>query len=177
MLKADEREMKTVLLVGTSHEYQLAKTPSVRGADAFGRFVEQICASSTVAAIGEEMNPEALRQLKATQSICKKIADTARIPHIYCDPDNKIRRNLNIKGEQDIKEEAFFQNWDEMKTETEIRRSHSVREAYWLEQITNFNIWPILFICGSNHVDPFSDMLWKNGLPVEIVAKDWEPPK
>ena len=176
MLEVGEREMKAVLLVGTCHKYQVINDTAVAGTEAFECFIERICGSYRVAAIGEEMNPEALRQLKAAQSVCKKISDAVRIPHRYCDPDNEIRSNLNIVDEQDIRTEAFFRDWDESKVESEVGNSHSFRELYWLGQIMSFNIWPLLFVCGSNHIGSFSNILQENHIEIEIIAKDWKPP-
>jgi len=47
------------------------------------------------------------------------------------------------------------------------------REHYWLEQLQEFNRWPVLFICGAEHSLPFFDLLQANNIDAILLAKDW----
>lgn len=87
------RKMRTVILIGTSHKYQLPGGPT---ADEFRAFIERVCAEFHVRAIAEEASLEALAQKHASQSACEKIANDLGISHRYCDPNNEQRTALGI---------------------------------------------------------------------------------
>jgi len=164
--------MRSVILIGTGHKHQW---PGVPTADEFRAFIEHVCAEFHVRAIAEEMSAEALAQKHISQSACEKIAKALGISHRYCDPNNKRRTALGIKGEQEIRYAGFQNDWDKEELEREIRASHSIREHYWMEQLLDLDCWPTLFVCGANHVEPFQELLVANGLSVHVVARDWAP--
>jgi len=56
-----------------------------------------------------------------------------------------------------------------------IEESYRQREQIWLEKIVSLNKWPLLFICGANHFDPFSELLKHNNIRVVALDKDWAP--
>jgi hypothetical protein len=91
--------MNRIVLIGTSHTYQL---PDNAYASAFADFIRNSIDSSDATAIAEEMNLEALAQKGASQSICSRIANERGIRHLYCDPDNGTRNRLQIRGENGI---------------------------------------------------------------------------
>ncbi len=164
--------MRIVALIGTSHCYQHPENPD---AGAFRAFVEQACATSRVRAIAEEMSLEAVSQKNAIQSLCKKIADAAGLLHRYCDLNNEQRQALHIQDEQVIKANAWLQSWDQERVEREVRASHEIRERHWLNELLTLDIWPILFVCGANHIEPFRVALETSGFRVDIVIRDWSP--
>jgi hypothetical protein len=161
--------MRTVALVGTSHKYQL---PATIGADDFQTFLANICIASKVTAIGEEMSVEGLMQKCASESVCKTISNTLSIAH-YCDMDNEQRKARSVIGVLDIEYEAYRNDWSCEKLAREIRTSHDIRERYWLGELLDLNTWPVIFVCGADHVEPFRTLLETNGLHVDIVARDW----
>ncbi len=164
--------MRTVALNGTSHKYQFLGNAD---AGAFGDFIEKVCLASRVEAIAEEMSPEALLQKQASRSVCKKIADAAGLVHRYCDPNNEQRNALHIRDELDIKCGAIFHNWDQERVEREVRASHEIRERHWLNQLFILDVWPVLFVCGANHIDSFCGALETSGLHIVLVARNWAP--
>jgi|SRR6516162_4401242 hypothetical protein len=164
--------MKTAVLVGTSHKYELPDIPS---SAKFRRFIERVCSANAIRSIAEEMSIEALQQTQALESTCEIVANSRGIPHKYCDPNNDKRSRLGIRGETDIRLQGFHQDWDEDSIEAAVRVSHQIREAYWLRQILALDVWPALFVCGANHVGHFADLLKEHGINTEIAASDWEP--
>jgi len=44
-----------------------------------------------------------------------------------------------------------------------------------LEQLDELDVWPLLFILGANHYEPFSKLLQDNGVEVIEGYRDWEP--
>jgi len=162
---------RIIALIGTSHKYQRPGHPAE---SEFRSLINQVCASLKVQAIAEEMSLEALAQQHATQSICEKIAKAAGLPHRYCDPDNEQRRDLNIRDEQNIQDEGFNCNWNPERIEEEVAASHAIRERHWLTLLLQLDRWPVLFVCGDNHIDSFCQMLKNNNLHVDAKARDWQ---
>jgi hypothetical protein len=165
--------MKSVVLIGTSHKYQLPGNPAEQE---FRNLLEQTCKAHEVRAIAEEMSVEALAQKGASQSLCEQIANAKSIAHRYCDPNNEQRQALGIGQEYDIsniKYKAFFNDWDSDRLEQEIRATHAIRERHWLNQLLDLNCWPVLFVCGANHIKSFCNELEANGLHADVVARDW----
>lgn len=165
-------EMRTVALIGTSYKYQLPQTPA---SDEFRAFVGQVCAASKIRAIAEEMNFEALSQQHASHSVCEEIANAAGLTHRYCDLSNEQRKELHIRQENDIRIEGFFNNRDQERIERDVRASHEIRERHWLRQLLELDYWPVLFICGANHIEHFHRALELSGLHGVVVARDWAP--
>jgi hypothetical protein len=71
--------------------------------------------------------------------------------------------------------DGFINNWSAEKIEEESKTSHSIRERHWLTELLNLNNWPVLFICGAEHVSPFQQLLQENALSAEVAAPDWAP--
>jgi len=64
--------MRRLVLVGTSHKYQL---PENHAANEFRAFIEQVCITRQARCITEEMSQEALAQKRVSQSVCGQIAN------------------------------------------------------------------------------------------------------
>lgn len=164
--------MNQISLIGTSHSYQL---PDNAHASAFASFIRSVLDSSNFAVIAEEMSPEALSQKGASQSVCKQVADERGIHHLYCDPDNQVRKELRIQGENDIRADGFFKNHSEDEINRNVHASHACREQYWLDRILTLGCWPVLFVCGANHVEGFSANVQAQGLSPKVLVADWSP--
>jgi hypothetical protein len=162
--------MKSVVLVGTSHKYQLPRNPAEQE---FRNLLARVCEAYGVQAIAEEMSIEALVQKRAAQSLGEHIADAKGITHRYCDPNNGQRKLLHIRQEQDIRTEAFLNDWDSERLEQEIRAAHAIRERHWLDHLLDLNCWPTLFVCGADHIRSFGGLLDQNGLRAHVVTLDW----
>jgi hypothetical protein len=48
------------------------------------------------------------------------------------------------------------------------------REEIWIEELRCLDVFPVLFIFGSDHVDTFTDLLLKSGFQPFIVARAWK---
>ena len=165
-------DIRTVVLLGTSHKYQHPDNPS---SAQFRKFVDHVCDTYLIRAIGEEMSTEVLQQKQILKSICEIIANSRDLSHKYCDPNNEERSRLGIRGETDIRQQGFFGNWDEERIEAAVRESHQIREIYWLQQLLELDVWPALFVCGANHVSVFARLLTDRGVNVQVEAADWTP--
>ena len=164
--------MNQIVLIGTSHEYQHCGKP---GADVFERFIMSHLDSPTFTAIAEEMSCEALSEQGTAQSVGSQVACQRDIRHLYCDPNSQTRNRLGVRQEAEIRIAASFANHSEERVRQLIQESYDLREQYWLDQILTLDCWPVLFICGANHVDSFRTKIEARGLSASILTRDWSP--
>jgi hypothetical protein len=146
--------MRRVFIIGTTHLFQFGPTPltplSPSQFDEFRKFLRQSAQRQHVQVIAEEMSLEALAKRNLIGgSLPSQIAKELGLVHRYCDPDNPTRQEKGISG-------------------------NLAREAYWRDQILSLGLFPVLFVCGANHVESFSAILCESMVSVEIIDRDWE---
>ena len=164
----------SVFLFGTDHRYQRRSSDfSEVQHKAFIQKLDDVCDAKLVEAIAEECSLEALKENNIDESVPEIFSKKNGIVHKYCDPNREKRANLNISQENDIRASAIFNNWSEDKIQEEILLSHNRRESYWMDMLYKLNQWPVLFICGADHVQSFSHVLRNNDIDVEIIECDW----
>ena len=54
------------------------------------------------------------------------------------------------------------------------RESNEQREQTWIEQLSAFATFPVLFVLGASHVDSFEGLLRKSGFQPVVVVRDWK---
>lgn len=157
-----------IVVVGTSHSIQTANLE-------LKAFLESICKEFKICAIAEEMNEEALAERGCAESIPMQVANALRLPHRFCDPNRKERARLDIRQENDFRVQAWLSQSQSSESEIAARvaESHAKRERYWLEQLRTLNLWPVLFVCGADHVRTFCQLLKQQGISAQIGAEDW----
>lgn len=157
-----------IIVVGTSHTIQTTDPE-------FQSFLEGLCRKHGVRAIAEEMSEEALAERDRVDSVPMSCAKARQLPHRLCDPDSKLRATLGILQENDIRLEGLLSGTPLSETDlsARVKDSYTKRERYWLDQIREINVWPVLFVCGADHVASFSDLLRQQCIPVEIASADW----
>lgn len=165
--------LQHVVIVGTSHSYQIL--PTGPAAAEFRAFLGKICNAYQVQAIAEEMSQEALANWDVPRSLCHELAITIGVFHRYCDLDTARRRDAGVRHVHHIKHAGFMNDWSAERVEQELRESHSIREQHWMKELHCLNKWPVLFVCGAEHVLPFGKLVQENGLSVEVAAHDWQP--
>ncbi len=141
-------DMKSVYLVGTAHRIQRRGACEKPADHPFHEMLDGLVERFKISGIGEEMSEEAL---SGRESVARDVAKMNGIPHRLCDPNRAERSVLGI-GSHDPK-----------------------RERYWLDQIIHFDVFPMLFILGAEHVMRFQSLLGDAGFDVVIVHEDWEP--
>jgi hypothetical protein len=121
------------------------------------------------------MSTDALAMAGATSSLAQQVAGSLALKHWFVDPDEKERSRLKIESHQDIQLRRIRQNlpWDLESIKTDS--AFSIRELYWLERILENDTWPILMICGADHVSSFPARCEHRGIHVQLHAPDWEP--
>lgn len=157
-----------VIVVGTSHTIQIAD-PELKP------FLESLCREFNVGAVAEEMNEEALAEKNCAASIPMQVANALQMPHRFCDPNRTERASLEIRQENDIRVEAWLSRstLSEPDIAARITESHAKREGYWLQQLRILNVWPVLFICGADHVASFCELLKQQSIAAHVAAEDW----
>lgn len=155
-----------VIVVGTSHTIQVAD-PELKS------YLQSLCQEFKVNAVAEEMSDEDLAEMNCTVSIPMQVANALHIPHRFCDPNSKERVTLGIRQENDIRISAFPSTLPESEVAARLAESHAKRERYWLEQLRSLNFWPVLFVCGADHVTSFNHLLNQENIVAHIAAEDW----
>ncbi len=165
-----------VVLIGTAHEYQIGDAKTEEDSIAqFRQLLIALCSKHSVKAIAEEMSQAFLEECGVSESIAYSVAAEMKLEHQLSDPPPELRTQLGIRTENDIRAHGFLNNWNQQQIETEIRKSHDIRERYWLDQVLSLNTWPLLFVCGAIHSEPFSALLRDRKFEVIVPFSDWEP--
>ncbi len=175
--------MNTVVLLGTEHPIQRGeKEPT-----AFRAVLMEECKKHKVKAIAEEID-------NGVDTVASMLAADLDIGHLYVDPDNNERVERGIESDcrfdivckygdryPQIKiwpREPSAENLPDEVWEVYDRRtteSYRRRERVWLEKITSFDKWPLLFVCGADHFREFSKLLGASGHHVVESHEYWMP--
>ena len=137
----------------------------------------------------EEQRKRALKQIekslkwhKKDMSVLQRVAEEKpSIKHLFCDPDWEERKERKIRCVRHLRKKMDDSSTatDEKKIiKRQIRKEDRKRELYWLERLrlkVPESEWPVLFICGADHVKTFSRILKENDFNVTCICKDWEP--
>lgn len=177
-----DRRCRKVFLVGTHHTYQYG-VGSTYGAGcsidselAFRNLVRTISHGFGVRALAEELNEDALAEHQVQKSVLQQEAARLTLPHCFCEPSWAERRTLGVQQEGDIRVTAWRNGWSEERIQQELLGEFRKREAVWCDRLLELNTWPVLFVCGANHVHSFSLLLVERGLVVEVLETCWEQP-
>lgn len=169
---------RTVVIVGTSHSFQLATAGALASAGAeLQDFLADLCRAHQIRAVAEEMGEESLGERGSAASVPMRVAQASNLAHAFCDPGTAERARLGI-----CESYAVLQ-WREMSKKGStpetiaagIRADHAKREAIWLERLGALDRWPTLFVCGADHVAEFQALLEREGMRAVVAAHDWEP--
>lgn len=121
------------------------------------------------------MSEEAFAEKDCAASIPMKVANALQLPHKFCDPNRAERTKQGIRQENEIRGQAFFANptLSESEIAARVTESYAKREQYWLAQLDGLSVWPVLFICGADHVTSFCNLLKQKSIAARVAAKDW----
>jgi len=162
------RAERTVLLVGTRHDYQ---RPGGPGSEAFRVFIATTCRERNILVIAEEISLDGL--LGAKQSICNQVAGTLCLTHCYCDPSIEEQKTLGIAHPGKTNSSAFSAVPNPHEVDPEVEGANEIRRRCWLQRIVELDSWPVLFVCGAHHVEPFRELLRVNSIVVHVLCPRW----
>jgi len=167
--------MTQIYIIGTDHNFQKGQGCHKEDVDVFKEYIHEMCDLTQAKAIGEEMSREALDEAGVKTSVCEVVANELTLRYCLCDPDRATRQKLGIRQENDIRLEGFQNDWAPEIVKKKISDEHRKREEIWLSHIDNLYRYPVLFVCGANHVKSFSDLLSGKGLRSQVLSEDWAP--
>jgi len=103
-------------------------------------------------------------------SVPKEIAIKLKICHKYCSPSDDEAKRLGWQP-------TLCQRRGESIAEFDIRdwENDKIREKGWIQNIIALNKWPLLFICGSKHINSFSELIENSSIRVQVLHDNWEP--
>ena len=173
---------KRLVLIGTRHTYQYgagnawnSEAPcSPEDEQAFRQMLIDVAAKQHVLCIAEEMNEDGLAEANKIESVPQIIAGILGLPHVFCELNRKERVALGIKQENEIRISAFFNEKSEGYVEAALKDQFHRRESVWLDRIEAVGTWPVLFICGANHVLSFTALLQEAGVECEVPYPNWK---
>ena len=180
-LAADINEMKTIVLIGTNHNFQRpVMGPYAEGIEVFRHTLHELCLQYKIHAIAEEMSLHALHEHDVEESVAQQVCADLGLLHQLSDPSPLERSELGILQDNDIRVEHMLDGWTQEQIEADVlargsQASGIIRECFWWQKIQEFDTWPLLFICGADHFSSFTDLLNSDGVEVIEACRDWEP--
>jgi hypothetical protein len=170
--------MKKAVIVGTTHDIQEGNSQQ----GDFESYLIELVQKYGVEAIAEEIGEDA--DFVVAKIVCQQLY----IAYKIIDPNPKEYDELGIKPLHHIEGEIMFKHDlgappkadngkpSDALNEFESRKReehHSIREKEWLKRTLSLDIWPVLVICGSAHVEHFSRLLSNNGIGATIAVSNW----
>lgn len=153
ILRMSTDKIKSIFILGTSHLLQRGLADAPEGTyGEFQRMIRHAAQHHSVRTIGEEMSVMALDE---TVSLAKNVAAELDVSHKFCDPDKTERLSLGLPVVDDPS------TW-------------AGREAEWLNRL-QFVEFPVLFICGAEHVHSFEKKCTAHGIVATVLEGDWAP--
>lgn len=171
------------MLLGTNHSIQLG----LNAPDEFRIVLINECEKNKVRVIAEEIGEYEV-------TIASMLAAQLQLTYLNADPglQERMVRGIPINIPLEImsqydKKYPIIMMWprdpnkdnlpEEVWAEYTRRNNHAfrMREKVWLEKIDSLDKWPLLFICGTDHFDPFSKLLKSSNYEVVETYKNWNP--
>lgn len=174
-----------VFLIGTNHKVQYIyknedrNRPLIELVKSFAHYLEEQAEALKITLIAEELNEEAISTKSeiAKDSTAHSVATKHGINHKFCDPDIAERKALGIPSNCEIRNQLGLPhglNNEELEIfEEEEKKYWHKREQFWFDNIKDRLQEPIIFICGSDHVERFESLMLKKGYEVRILVKNW----
>ena len=163
---------KTVLLIGTRHDYQRS---GCQGSEQFRVQIEAACRQHSITLLAEEMSLDALRLCGAHHSVCQEVTDSLGIAHRYCDPSIQEQNQLGIANPGKSDHSSFSPVRDPHHIDPEVAAADVIRERRWFQHIIEADSWPVLFVCGAHHVGSFRALLQSSGIVSDVLFSNWTP--
>jgi hypothetical protein len=148
---------RKIHIIGTAHTLQKRAVGAGSPSAAEAALAKVICQSALACGaklVAEEMSIEGLGD--GASSIAQEAATSIGVPHLFCDPTYAERTDLAL-------------------LERSADCGDARRESEWLQRIAGRDAFPLLMICGANHVDPFTRMCSEAGYEVIVIEPDWAP--
>ncbi len=166
----------SIFIFGTSHPLQCGTDKySENAVNNFRAYIREICSTEGISIIIEEMSKEGLDHYEAESTIASHVAKELQIEHLCVDLESQERAKLNI-SDGDLAMIAMnlskTGSAGQIRDDLTNRLSSPIRERYWIARILSKNTWPVLFICGSDHVASAASII--GGLIERVIIKEYD---
>jgi hypothetical protein len=155
-------------------------------------YLDQKISEHNITVCGEEFFEEILTsdpfyyKKNILTTTVKDLALERKIKHIYCDPNFNDRAQIGIRshgilrkivGIPSYKLEKDFTKEEHEKLTKESTKDNDAREAYWFNKICGYLDEELVFVCGSQHIKTFSDLLKSKGNNVIVFPERFDNPE
>jgi hypothetical protein len=155
--------VKRAIVVGTHHGLQRGDK-GARLIDGFRAYLIKLCKEYEVKTIAEEINDQ-------ETSVAKNACQNLGVYHLMIDPSTAEYAELDIMT---INRIQFYFGESKSNLESCMRNKHNQpRDVEWLKRINKHNRWPVLVVCGADHVEPFCSLLDENNIGVAFSEPYW----
>lgn len=170
---------RRLFIIGTNHTLQCGASPYVaKDVDAFRKIIRSTCKKRRIKFIAEEMSDEGLNQKSVSQSVCCGLGTELAVDVEYVDPNEVLRSTLGI-GDVGIRLAAIPPGHmsPDKQLEKLFRKEliDNVRESLWLAKILQKNVWPVLFVCGTDHVKSIEKRAKRLKIEAIVIHADYQP--
>ena len=151
-----------IIVIGTSHPLQCGneKCCSKEQVQEFTQWLEQICRDYGIKCIVEEMTDEGLKIQGVENTVAYALSKNLNLKkHHYTDLSDEHIADLCIFIDAFMLREPTNEKKNSKRELLHQHLLNPIRERFWLANILNFNIWPILFICGIDHVNNMVELI------------------
>lgn len=139
-----------IYLLGIDHQVQHQKQTQVSMVFAF--YLSKKVNELNIKFIGEEWFEDLLKENGVATTVTQDVAQKHKVGHMFCDPNRKERSEIGWTSKND----------------------DNLREKFWLEKIKDKLNVNIIFVCGSDHLESFSELLKNFGHDNIILPKRFD---
>lgn len=167
-----------VYIVGTAHQIQCGNTKKAAREKivAFQKEISGICSQYKIRRVAEEMSIDGLDRQSVDKTTGNRVATDYGICHHYVDVSRSARAELSL---DDALPAVALLNVDVPNKHRLIegvqKFRHEFRERVWIARIISHNTWPVLFVCGSDHVIAVHELFRQLGMNSRILHSDFDP--
>lgn len=156
-----------IIIVGTCHTLQCGVgSYTDKQRNNYKNHIVKLCKSYSVALVAEEMCFFGLSQHEVSDTVVAKLTKTEiNSEHEYIDIPFEGRALLNIGNVSIAKfqKTEFSKITSKSKREAQFRKRllDPMRELFWFAKLLDIGKWPVLLICGDNHVENMIKLIRK----------------
>ena len=166
----------SIFIFGTSHPLQCGTDKySEDAVNNYRSYIREICSTEGINIIVEEMSREGLTHYEAESTIASSVAEELQIEHLCVDLESQEREKLKVSdGDLAIIAINLSRTGSAgaIRDDLTHRLSSPIRERYWIASILSKNVWPVLFICGSDHVVSVASII--GGIIERVVIHEYD---
>lgn len=167
-----------VYIVGTAHSIQCGNTEksTQEKIAAFCTEIRSICAQYEIRRIAEEMSRDGLKFQCVEKTLSNRIAGDYGIFYHHVDLERSEQAKLSLGDSLTVVAQRNLDVPNAARLSEGIERlRHEFRERVWVARIISRNMWPVLFICGSDHSASVHKLFRQLGMKAEILHSDFDP--